>query len=95
MTAELQQYFSPSRLAPYLLPGESMDVAFARYQWNLLLAEAMLPTLNYVEIGLRNALNRSISDLYGTDWLLTLPHKLGLSNDDIRDIRPVAKVSAF
>lgn len=86
MNPELEQYFSPSRLAPYLLPGETADVAFARYQWNLRLAEALLPSLNYLEVGLRNGLNRVIAGLYGADWLLTIPPKLGLSFQDIRDI---------
>jgi hypothetical protein len=86
MNPELEQYFSPSRLAPYLLPGEAADVAFARYQWNLRLAEALLPSLNYLEVGLRNGLNRTAANLYGADWLLTIPPKLGLSFEDLRNI---------
>jgi hypothetical protein len=46
MKPELEQYFSSARLAPYLLPGEAADVASARYQWNLRLAEALLPSLS-------------------------------------------------
>src|SRR5665213_3483015 len=86
MQPELEQYFSPARLAPYLLPGETMDVAFARYQWNLRLAEALLPSLNYLEVGLRNALNKVIAGLYGADWLLTVSPKLSLSFEDLRNI---------
>ena len=86
MKPEISRYFSSSRLAPYALPGEAADVAFARYQWNLQLAEAMLPSLNYLEVGLRNALNEVLVGLYGADWFLAIPPKLGLSAADIRNV---------
>jgi hypothetical protein len=86
MNPELERYFSSARLAPYLLPGETADVAFARYQWNLRLAEALLPSLNYLEVGLRNSLNRIVANLYGADWLLIVSPKLTLSFEDLRNI---------
>jgi hypothetical protein len=86
MDSSLQGFLSPSRLAPYKLPGETEDQAFARYQWNIRLAEAMLPALSYVEVGLRNGLDHAIAGLYGPDWLLTSSRKLDLSNNDSRDI---------
>ena len=89
MNPEIQRFFSASRMAPYLLPGETAAIGFARYQWNLQLAEALLPSLNYLEIGLRNALNRAISDIYGDDWLVLLPPKLGLSSNDVKDVADI------
>ena len=86
MNSELDLYFSPSRLSPYLLPGKTADVAFARYQWNLRLAEALLPSLNYLEVGLRNGLDRVITSVYGADWLLAIPRKLDFSFEDLRNV---------
>lgn len=83
MNPELQQFLSESRLAPYHLPGEPSDVALARYQWNIRLAEALLPSINYLEIGLRNGLDRAIASIYGQDWLLKLPYQLRMSEDDV------------
>jgi Toprim-like len=54
MTPEIQRFLSLHRLTPYCLPGETSDTAFSRYQWSIKLAEALLPSINYLEIGLRN-----------------------------------------
>jgi len=83
MTPELQLFFSTSRLAKYQQPGETTEQGFARYQWNVQLAEALLPSLNYFEIGLRNGLDRAITALYGKDWLLNVPKALGLNESDL------------
>jgi hypothetical protein len=87
MTSELQQFLSIHRLAPYHLPGETSDTAFARYQWNIRLAEALLPSINYLEIGLRNGLDKAISSIYGQDWILTPPYQLRMSEDDKEQIQ--------
>jgi hypothetical protein len=76
MTPELQRFLSSHRLAPYHLPGETTAVAFARYQWNIQLAEALLPSINYLEIGLRNGLDGAISSIYGQGWILNLTRPL-------------------
>jgi len=89
MNQELQQFLSPQRLAPYHLPGETSDVAFARYQWNIQLAEALLPSVNYLEIGLRNGLDQAITSIYGRDWLLKPPYQLRMSEDDLRQIEDI------
>ncbi|CAK9252635.1 unnamed protein product [Sphagnum jensenii] len=86
MTPELQQFLSIHRLAPYHLPGETSDTAFVRYQWNIQLAEALLPSINYLEIGLRNGLDRAITSIYGQDWILNPPYQLRMSEADIRQI---------
>jgi hypothetical protein len=98
MSTELRLFFSPCRLASYQLPGEEWPVALARYQWNLQLAEAMLPSLNYLEVGLRNGVNSIVARLYGDSWLLVdwlsdpppnLQLKLELSRDDRAQIESI------
>lgn len=89
MSIDLEQFFSPCRLASYQLPGEALSVVLARYQWNLRLAEAMLPSLNYIEVGLRNAVNCVVGGIYGTDWLLTPPQQVQFSPDDLRQIEDI------
>ena len=86
MSTELRLFFSPCRLASYQLPGEEWPVALARYQWNLQLAEAMLPSLNYLEVGLRNGVNRLVGGIYSPDWLITLPIQIQFSEDDLSQI---------
>lgn len=52
----------------------------------LQLAEAMLPSLNYLEVGLRNGVNRLVGGIYSPDWLITLPIQIQFSEDDLSQI---------
>lgn len=70
---DLVSLFSTARLAPYYVEGENFEQAFSRYQWNIRLAEALLPALHYLEVGLRNKLNGLICQHYGHDWLIKRP----------------------
>jgi hypothetical protein len=79
MTSELEKFLSSHRLASYRLPGETEVTAFARYQWNIRLAEALVPAFNYFEVGLRNGIDRALGNLFGPNWLLTQPVGLYLS----------------
>lgn len=67
---QIEEILSKSRLCPFYASGDDFDRAFARYQWNIKLSEAMLPVLHYLEITLRNKLNGVIADLYGASWLV-------------------------
>lgn len=89
MTTDLEQFFSPCRLASYQFPGESLPVVLARYRWNLRLAEAMLPSLNYLEVGLRNAVNRVVRGIYSPDWLLAPPRQIQFSLEDLSQIEDI------
>jgi hypothetical protein len=91
MIPEMQKFLSIHRLAPYHLPGETTDTAFARYQWNIQLAEALLPSLNYLEIGLRNGLDRAIASIYDQDWILNSPYQLRMSEEDKEQIKNLQK----
>lgn len=48
----------------------------ARYLWNIRLSEALYPTLNCLEIGMRNSVHRSFTAEYGPLWFDT-PGLLG------------------
>jgi Abi-like protein len=87
MTPEIQKFLSIHRLTPYRLPGETSDTAFSRYQWNIKLAEALLPSINYLEIGLRNGLDSAISSIYGQNWILSPPYQLRMSEEDKEQIQ--------
>lgn len=87
MTDKIIPFLSSQRFATYRLPGESDAQAFARYQWNIRLAEALVPAFNYFEVGLRNGINNAIANLFGQDWLLTKPNGLYLSQGSIEKIQ--------
>lgn len=89
MSSELSQFFSPCRLVSYQLPQEELSVVLARYQWNLQLAEAMLPSLNYLEVGLRNAINRMVGSIYGADWLIDPSPQIQFSEIDVKQINDI------
>ncbi len=85
----LLDVFPEVRMAPYHKAGEGFEQAFARYQWNICLAEAMLPSLHYLEVSLRNKLNVLIGLYYGHDWLIRRPAILlsAEQNRILNDIR--------
>lgn len=66
----LSRAVSEERLAPYRQDAEdSLIVPFARYFWNMELGESLYPTLQTLEIALRNSLHEAISVDRGTvDW---------------------------
>lgn len=88
---ELLQFFSPCRIEKYTFLDETFERAFSRYQWNLQLGEALLPALSYVEVGIRNGLNKAITILFGQDWLLNIPQRLNLRQSDIEQIQEIKK----
>lgn len=67
---ELEKHFSPARLGRYQVAygGDTARAATA-YSHNMLLAEAMVPLLNVLEIALRNGIHARLTALYGrADW---------------------------
>ena len=59
---------SEARLESYRLPGDKDVDVLARYLWNIALSEALTPSLQNLEIGLRNALHNTLSDAYNTEF---------------------------
>jgi hypothetical protein len=68
--SELERHFSAARLGRYYrFFAQDADKAAEAYAHNLLLAEAMMPMLNVLEIALRNGINARLSKHYGRiDW---------------------------
>ncbi|WP_395825562.1 hypothetical protein [Collimonas sp.] len=67
---DLEKHFSSARLGRYRAScgGDEAKAATA-YVNNMLLAEAMMPMLNVLEIALKNGIHRQLSALYlRTDW---------------------------
>lgn len=67
---DLERHFSPARLGRYSghRKGDTNRAA-ADYSHNVLLAEAMMPLLNVLEISLRNAIHRQLQVQYQRpDW---------------------------
>ncbi|MDZ4655377.1 MAG: Abi family protein [Coriobacteriia bacterium] len=62
---------SVERFQRYSKGDEGLVPPLARYLWNLRLSEALYPTLNCIEIGMRNSVHRSFSAEYGPLWFDT------------------------
>jgi hypothetical protein len=82
----LESLFSEARFTPYRRNNESFENTFQRYQWNIRLGEAMLPSLHYLEVCLRNRVDLLIRQHFGQNWLLEPPVDLGLSEVDKRKL---------
>lgn len=89
MNNEFIRFLSTGRLAKYELPNDTDELTLERYRWNVRLAEAMMPILGYVEIGLRNHLNDVICQHFGDNWLLSPPRELRLRQNDVDKIRAI------
>lgn len=59
---------SVERFEAYCRPGEGTVPALARYIWNVQLCESLYPTLNCVEVGVRNAVHGALTAEYGAAW---------------------------
>lgn len=65
-----QKYCSQPRWLSYRqAPDEPDDMIMARYLWNVQLCEALYPSLNFIEIVLRNQVEAAISRHFGEGWL--------------------------
>ena len=97
--------FSSARFGAYkeVYGPDPLD-CLANYLWNIKVCEALLPTLNMVEVLLRNAVNQALSEKYGTfwfesvDWLderdIKLVEKARVDADRLRDKRERAVCTA-
>lgn len=60
---------SSVRLSAYRVgPDEQNDAVLGRYLWNVALAEAMYPTIHFLEVALRNSFHGAIAVLAGPSW---------------------------
>jgi hypothetical protein len=68
--SDLEKHFSPARIGRYQAAyGGDASKATIAYPHNMLLAEAMVPLLNVIEIAIRNGIHQRLTVLYGrADW---------------------------
>ena len=87
---DLESWFSRDRLAPYAHAAGSPDAAEALYQWNADVSAALWRTLGHVEVLVRNALHRELTDWsqhqHGTDrWYVAIDRLISYeTRNDIR-----------
>ena len=76
---------SSGRLAPYRIsPVDSDKDVASRYLWNIALCESLYPSLQFVEVTLRNAIHEEMSGKFGTrfwfeDPAIVRPYTLGMA----------------
>lgn len=86
----LKEIFSEARIRPYIINNaDSTKKILERYNANILLSEATIPTLHYFEICLRNRIDKVIKEYFNQDWLLNIPTGLMISDQDIRKIEQI------
>lgn len=66
---DLTGYLSAARLAPYARDGAAAAVAIRRHEWNLLICESLYPTLQLLEVVLRNRLLAAFDAVIGPEWM--------------------------
>lgn len=63
---------SAARMRPYFdATGGSWSAALALYDWNAQISSAFFESLHYLEVGLRNAFDTTLTEQVGDGWLST------------------------
>jgi len=98
MAKSLVDAISSSRFYAYRIdPADSDTTCILRYVWNMALSEALYPTLQCLEIALRNGIHDAASAHFGTDlWyedprLITLPKTRQIIKRAKRTLRATKK----
>ena len=96
--ANIERAISKARLGAYRYPSDTSDLdAIARYLWNAALSETLYPSLQALEVTLRNSLHETISDQFtDTMWFAHRPpilHSMELDKVDAakRELRSERK----
>lgn len=79
---ELEQPFSRERLGSYFQASGSERAALINYFWNIQLCEALYPTLDALEVALRNAIHAAATVRYGTEYWFDQPTVLRFRQPD-------------
>ncbi|MCK6631902.1 MAG: hypothetical protein L6Q31_05955 [Fimbriimonadaceae bacterium] len=78
-----KQAVSAERLSAYQQsPQESNLTMLSRYFWNVALCEALYPTLQSLEVALRNSMHKSFSTQLGDEWWLHEDMRV-IESDDV------------
>lgn len=79
---ELEQPFSHERLDSYFQASGSERDALINYFWNMQLCEALYPSLDALEVALRNAIHQAATARYGTEYWFDQPNVLRFRQPD-------------
>jgi hypothetical protein len=85
---DLEEVFSKKRLSSYSQNKEFS--VLEKYHANILLGNALVPSLHYLEIILRNRLDQSLKLLYHANWLLDPPKELCLGKKNLEKLKEIA-----
>lgn len=85
----LYSIFSKARMQPYLKNNDDAKLVLSGYHDNIMLSEAMIPTLHYFEICLRNRIDYILKKHFSPTWLLHLPNHLMISEQDKKKIEDI------
>jgi hypothetical protein len=85
----LNSIFSKSRLYPFFEEGDTAERVLEKYHVNIVLSEAMIPSLHYFEICFRNNMDRVIKKYYSENWLKKIPQNLIISGEDEHKINKI------
>jgi hypothetical protein len=85
----LYSIFSEARLSPYLKNGDNPAQVLSQYHANTMLSEAMIPTLHYLEVCLRNRLDQVLKQYYGPNWLMNPSHHAIIADQDSKKINEI------
>jgi len=86
----LNSTFSKARIYPYFEENDTAEHVLKKYHTNLILSEALIPSLHYFEICFRNRIDHVIKKYYTHDWLINVPSKLLLSVEDMNKINKIS-----
>ncbi len=68
-TATIRAQVTDQRLAPYLAEAfDDYDMAVGLYLWDRRLSSALFHDIAVIEVALRNAVDRALTDDYGPQW---------------------------
>ena len=67
--SKIKAVLSETRLASYGQDDAKEVIILSRYLFNSALSQALYPSLQSIEICLRNTIDHAVSEKYGTDWL--------------------------
>jgi len=65
---EIEATISRDRLSVYRTRGNTQKDIHCKYLWNICLCESLYPTLNFLEISVRNAISGAMTRQFGPSW---------------------------
>ena len=83
--SQLQHGISRDRLEPYLSNRSPPQEGLALYAWNVTLCESLYPSLNSIEITLRNAIHQAASEYFADEYWL-IAHATGREKSIVRKV---------